>query len=243
MTLEALLAMIPPIPELPENPRDAFQELLGLLHNGLCSQLDTAINDGFTEELQAAYKALHPKKKWDQVKAFCACPEVNARWEPITKQVGDTYFAQQKAIKDMLDDLAEKAEVHPGEEWNLSRSVSNTDYNTQGFGADRYARASVEQGLPVAAMYGLEAEIRVRYLRDSPTWKGSPKTNVTYYEMWVKASPLDIEILKRKPGLTMKEWIAACWRAGTNPRVYNPFLPHGLEEKLGVDYFGNIQEP
>jgi hypothetical protein len=28
-------------------------------------------------------------------------------------------------------------------------------------------------------------------------------------------------------------------KKGVNPRVYMPFLPHGIEQQLGLDYFGN----
>ena len=42
----------------------------------------------------------------------------------------------------------------------------------------------------------------------------------------------------RKPVQSFKDQIKSCWKRGVNPRVYNPFLPAGLEEKLGLDYFG-----
>ena len=34
----------------------------------------------------------------------------------------------------------------------------------------------------------------------------------------------------------MKDWLERMWKSGRNPRVECPFLPHGLEEKLGVSY-------
>ena len=49
----------------------------------------------------------------------------------------------------------------------------------------------------------------------------------------------ELELAKRKPsGFTTRDWLKACWGVGANPRVFNPFLPHGLEEKWGLDYFG-----
>jgi hypothetical protein len=53
---------------------------------------------------------------------------------------------------------------------------------------------------------------------------------------------LEVEVLRRLPGLTMREWLKRCMQLGANPRVYNPFLPHGTEERLGLDHFGNDVE-
>ena len=57
------------------------------------------------------------------------------------------------------------------------------------------------------------------------------------------ADAFEVEVLKRLPGLTLREWLKRCMQFGANPRVYNPFLPHGLEAKLGLDYFGNDVKP
>ena len=57
------------------------------------------------------------------------------------------------------------------------------------------------------------------------------------------ADAFEVEVLKRLPGLTLREWLKRCMQLGANPRVYNPFLPHGLEARLGLDYFGNDVKP
>jgi len=237
---DIIMGMVPTIiPAVPENPREAFNVVYGLLHNELMLQLDAAIHEAYTTELREAYKDKHPKRKWDIVKAATECEDVYEKWRVITQQASEMLFAWRDEMKALLEDLAEKAEVLPGENWNLYRSISNSAYHTQGYGADRYAQKAVELDLPVAAQYGLEAEIRVRRLRDDPAWTGSPKTDVTYYEMWVKAEALDLWILKQKPGLDMVEFVTACWKNGTNPRVLCPMLPHGFEEEHGIDYWGN----
>jgi len=53
---------------------------------------------------------------------------------------------------------------------------------------------------------------------------------------------LDVELIRHRSGLTLREFVKGCWRRGLNPRVYNPFLPHGLEERLGVTYQGRDVE-
>lgn len=49
---------------------------------------------------------------------------------------------------------------------------------------------------------------------------------------------IDVEALKRYPPPSLREWVASCWQNGINPRVLNPFLPHGYEAKVGLDYQG-----
>jgi hypothetical protein len=52
------------------------------------------------------------------------------------------------------------------------------------------------------------------------------------------AEPIDVEILRYKPDVTIREWLQFVLRSGCNPRVYAP-LPHGFEAKVGLDAFGN----
>jgi hypothetical protein len=52
------------------------------------------------------------------------------------------------------------------------------------------------------------------------------------------AEPLDVEIVKAVGTWTLREWVRRCWKIGSNPRVYNPFLPHGFEEREGISYHG-----
>jgi len=47
----------------------------------------------------------------------------------------------------------------------------------------------------------------------------------------------------RRPGPTLREQVRLCWKRGVNPRVYSPFLPHGYEQSVGLDYFGGETEP
>jgi hypothetical protein len=39
-------------------------------------------------------------------------------------------------------------------------------------------------------------------------------------------------------GLPVGEFMRRCWARAWNPRVLDPFLPAGLEDKLGLDYQG-----
>lgn len=146
------------------------------------------------------------------------------------------HTALTKGIKLYLEALAENAEIRRGPmrkyEW-----IYGT--HTQGFGNQRYNRASAESYCDHLRHYGVECEVRgddqqpPKDCRDKSCW--SPM-----YEVWAGlASEVDVQILKLRPGPSLRDWLRACWKRGVNPRVYNPYLPVGLEEKLGLDYFGN----
>ena len=59
--------------------------------------------------------------------------------------------------------------------------------------------------------------------------------------MEVLADELTGAALDYVQGPSLREWLALCWKRGCNPRVYNPWLPHGIEERLGVTYFGELK--
>lgn len=129
----------------------------------------------------------------------------------------------------LLDRLAPKVEILPGpfRLFKLSRSYT---YATQ---TDRigYARRA-------AHMTASELETHGVIARVEPAPKGEyPSFRDFRVEVAVE-SDLDVEVLRRLPGPSPREWLKACWRNGINPRVINPYLPHGLEAKLGIDHQG-----
>jgi hypothetical protein len=83
-----------------------------------------------------------------------------------------------------------------------------------------YERADIELQREQAEELGLRTEVENNYI----------------YAF--VADPVDVEIIKMNP-LPRKEWVRRCWKKGVNPRVFNPYLPHGFEEANGLDYFGN----
>jgi hypothetical protein len=61
---------------------------------------------------------------------------------------------------------------------------------------------------------------------------------VSFHVTALVSDPIDVVIIKNKKEL-LRDWLKNCWKRGVNPRVYNPWLPVGLEDKMGLDYFGN----
>ncbi len=52
---------------------------------------------------------------------------------------------------------------------------------------------------------------------------------------------VDKEILRYAPAPSLVEQVRLSWARGCNPRVFNPFLPHGFEEKHGITYQGTYK--
>lgn len=167
-------------------------------------------------------------------------------WRARGKDAADRWRAEVDALEAALTSFAPAAEIHPGEP-RLFDTIWTTTYSSQGFGAEGYARGAAEGRADVARHAGVGAEVR-RVERDVPasnllrTFLRTSK--LVDYEVWVSvSSDVDMEILRRRPGPTMREWVRLCWKRGVNPRVLNPFLPHGYEERAGLDYHGGEVAP
>ncbi len=58
------------------------------------------------------------------------------------------------------------------------------------------------------------------------------------FNVYANCDATTCEIVRRKPGLTLRDWVKAQWKRGVNPRVISPFLSPDYEAKNGLDYFG-----
>lgn len=122
------------------------------------------------------------------------------------------------------------------------REVYESTYSTQGYGARKYAEGSATLTVLEARALGIKTEIVITIKE----WDGvDHHGNKVHHELatfhiWVDVEDeCDAQIIKQCPVLTLREQVKACWKAGIQPRVYAPFLPHGYEESVGLDFFGN----
>lgn len=112
-------------------------------------------------------------------------------------------------------------------EWELYFSVSDYQYATQ-TAAMSYAKGRVAQERWAVGF----CDPRVYY---------AERTQLHSAELWVNLKGLDIAILKARvayEGIPIGEYLRRTWAMGLNPRVFNPYLPQGLEAKMGIDYMG-----
>ena len=190
----------------------------------------------FEAECKREYRKLYPRRKFDMRKSQKQNTEVHGDLYSKWKACTDKWFEIKKAMREKaderLDDLANSIEiplechVTDREDWTLFHHTSSYLYSSQGWGAEKYAKASAQQSVDHCEDFGFLAEIRE-----------DRREHSTDYDVYVALDSLGVEILKRK-SMSLREWVRRCWAKGVNPRVYNPFLPHGFEEKAGLDYFG-----
>lgn len=152
------------------------------------------------------------------------------------------YTEELNWIKVQLDRLAQTLIPKTGSLWTSVRTVWGSTYNTQGFGANAYARGAAQNYALNFEALGLETQV-VEVKRPRPKFPSMHYVHTSDWEVQVKASYVDIEIAKRKPTLSLRDWVKACWAKQLNPRVFDPWLPHDLEARLGIDYQGRDVEP
>lgn len=144
-------------------------------------------------------------------------------------------YAEHNALRKSLDELAPLAELRragPDGYWHPFELRSTWNYSTQGYSALRYAEGAVQSAADVARALGFVDGVDLVVLR----------AGYHTEDAWLAAvrveDEIDVEIVRRSPPPPLREQVRLCWKRGVNPRVYNPFLPHGYEEQAGLDYFG-----
>lgn len=193
----------------------------------------------------AAYRKKHRGKRVRELNDFGVAQLIltDAQLEEIRKPFKEKadalleeHDAKVKEIEEKLCELAPHAELRTGPPRRYCWIYGTS---TQGFGNRRYTIAAAEMHADQCRFYDIEVEVRPDET-ERPKGLEHPECWTPSYTVFAAVeSETDVEILKRRPGPSLKEWIRMCWKRGVNPRVYNPFLPHGIEEELGLDYFGN----
>jgi hypothetical protein len=138
--------------------------------------------------------------------------------------------------------LAEKADIPTSSKWNCAYSVSDSDYMSQGFGAAKYAESSAKSRMRDFLLHTADVKIEEQFHEfNKPVYGGSKGWKE--WRVMVLTTKIGIGIITRKKGENLKEFVKNCWKSGTNPRVFLPFLRVGIEDELGLDYFGNEKKP
>lgn len=211
-----------------------------------CHAEDHPLNTEYREAVVAAMKVKKPKSRkltFDRALKVLTNDELSAIREPFMKraaEIQDPLLQREKELGKRANELAEDLQVHPGEKRLKLKEYSSTTYSTQGYGAISYAQNNAKIASLEAETHGVKSEV-VEVDRGCVKrhWPIHDSSAMKDFQVWVFVEDeLDVEILRRKP-VSLREHIKACWKHGINPRVMNPYLPYGIEEKLGLDYFGN----
>jgi hypothetical protein len=196
-----------------------------LLHardeNGLPSH---PLNVAYRAALEADWRAANPKKKLpaDRQKLFDGAPNAEAiRSEhsaAAERWAKETIHDPKELIENRLFELAVGLPVPAADDWQQIGERWDSTYRSQSYAASKYAKGSAGTLADHAIYYGVEAKVERYGEGASAGWRAFAKT-----------TPTGAEVLRRKPDVPVKDWVAACARRGVNPRVYNPFLPYEVD--------------
>lgn len=136
----------------------------------------------------------------------------------------DGLYAKFRDAKVSMTEAAELADPVAGESKLMLAHVSKYSYGSQGGGAESYARNAADMKVMAANYFGIKASVE----KDRHGFK-----------VYVLVDhDIDVQILRLRR-VPLRESVRFCWANSMNPRVYYPTLPHGYEEQVGLDFFGN----
>lgn len=234
-------------------PRQQFEQALCRLtaHNGTGLNLSwqRALQDEFETAAITLWRVEHPRSRMKfstlRKRHFDFIRPIFDRFKSRATAIGTRRSVQRTRLHSLLDRLALSPTLfvyRSDTRWRCVWSSSSSSYSTQGFGACKYARNSVENQADIARAAGVPVVIRAQVSTHQRTqYDRYAPDSTTHYEAWCPIySDTDVELLRRKPGPSLIEQVRLCWKRGTNPRVYNPFLPPNFEAQHGLDCFGGI---
>jgi hypothetical protein len=176
------------------------------------------------KDAEAAWKKL-PE---DQRKA------IRAEWTEKADTVWSKFNNANTSLEYDLRALAEHVPVRAGVLRVVVDDRSSSTYRSTSRGGD-YARAGAT--ITAEGLKSVGVAVSVVPTRYCEVYDG-PDEPAGFRVIALVEAEVDGEVLKRLPGVPFREWVRLCWKLGVNPRVFNPYLPHGYEEREGLDFFG-----
>lgn len=150
-----------------------------------------------------------------------AIDEMSASFLKIYKEK----LENRKAIKANMERLLkEHAKVHTiiaSPEMYLLKTTDGGSWHTQGWGGNKYARVALAEDELLLQLHGFKTEVR-EIVDQHPSKDG---TRYKKYELWANITEFDFWMLNHSGNfISVLNWAVLCWRKGTNPKVYFPFL-------------------
>jgi len=207
-----------------------FDKALELLHRPARSRLQSRYN----RHLRRAWD-VRMRTPFSASQAAGKFPQIATRYLALAAAL----IKREKELETALDRMAQEEVVRTsGCVYTLYASTGTWVYSSQGFGAPAYAANAAQMHADKLLFYGIPSHIQ-KIPRGRDQW-GIEQGD---FWVWAQADGRTCEVIRRKSSLPLREWVKSCWKRGVNPRVYQPFLPTGYEESVGLDYFGNDRPP
>lgn len=187
------------------------------------------------------YQQLYPNRKKPNIKTVIKkLPDpLKAEIDGLVIQRGTKYAKHLIATFYRLDDLlniwCHKVDLTETE-WETVKTSDVGTFNSQGIGRNRYAKNALSSSMNMLRTAGYECRIEPYYWGEKG-YVDSGK-ELAGYALKAKLNEWQFDALWRKSNMTQLEWAVDCWRNGTNPKVYAPFLPddvYYMSEKLAFE--------
>lgn len=223
------------------DPRDHFVSVESELkaeteqHDKERDDLTTAFNEEFKAECRKA-----GMKTFDMQKARKRYPElyiaVLEPYQALSADRAKQHRERYATLKERLHTVAKWVPIRfvanvtdepPDAPWRLHYACRTTVFNSQ-TDAQGYAEAACQARKWTVGYIEPKVLCKVVWREDS-------------CGLYVAVEEdLDVRVLQARAyeGVPLDEFVRRCWARAWNPRVLDPFLPHGLEEKIGLDYQG-----
>lgn len=200
-------------------------------------KLEKMFGDKMRLELDAVHKQHFPRRKKINHHNLPSdiVDTIRKKWLAKSDAFFTCAIGRRKWLNRKLSDLAQVTAIEAGE-CRLMHRVSSGSYGSQGYGATRYARQSAKRFAGSIRAEGFDAEVKEVNGHTSKRW------GIYYadYEVWGNLESWQIDAIQRRSKMSLLEWAVACWKGGTNPKVYSPFLPDDIFDKSCAIAMGNV---
>lgn len=203
---------------------------------------DTSIfQKAWEEEVMALCKELTGKKKKDFYSAYShlvkegfeeRVKEEFKKHEVAYKEHKQKLDEKKNEIKSRLEEFAKTYKPKKTLTKQLITSRSGGDYHTQGFGANKYAKSALQEDFLFLDLFGFKPSIIEAKVVESG---GHYSQRYITYELWANIDEFNFYMLKASGKfISVLNWAVICWKNGTNPKVYFPFIHESDYEKSQV---------
>lgn len=168
--------------------------------------------------------------------------DVLKEYGPKRDAAWNAYLAAKRALPGIAKDAAILAHPTAPDTMLKVDEVWSSSYASQGFSAEQYAKGSAEMIADRLRLAGIPCVVERYSPADALT---GPRVS-TSARFLVRAAvwcDVDVELCEHLPAPSLRQQVALSWQRGLNPRVFNPFLPHGYEQSVGLDYQGRDVAP
>jgi hypothetical protein len=194
--------------------------------------LNSVFKESFEAELEKVHKQVFPRRRIIKLENI---PEehlepVREKWAKRAISRAKARYRQYYLVLGYLNARASEVDLTPSEDLHKVMTGDVTAHNSQGFGAYKYAKAPLLRTQDLLSKHGFYSEIREVYwgdVLDNPS-----KPNELYqFKLWTELEPYQLDALERRQETSLLDWATDCWKRGTNPKVYSPFLPDDIYDQ------------